>query len=71
VRYGEIETSVSKVRYEDTNAFALYVECIKSDVDLGLYSSEFSTIWPLPTKTPYENFRVHKPVFSNFKLLTV
>jgi hypothetical protein len=67
VRYGEIETSVSKVRSEDTNAFALFVECIKSDVDLGLYSSEFSTSWPLPAITPYENYRVHKPVFSNLE----
>jgi hypothetical protein len=67
VRYGEIETSVSKVRNEDTNAFAVFVECIKSDVDLGLYSSEFATSWPSPGKCAYENYRVNKPVFGDLK----
>ena len=64
VRYGEIETSVSKVRIEDTTGLAVFVECIKSDVDLGIYSSEFAVVWPCPAKSAYENYRVHQPVFS-------
>lgn len=71
VKYGEIETSVSKVRNEDTNAFAIFVECIKSDVDLNLYASEFTSVWPTPTKSAYENYRVNQPVFSNIYTLMV
>ena len=63
-RYGEIEADVSKSRSEETNALSLFFECIKSDVDLGTYASEFTLSWPEPAKTCYENYKIKQNIPS-------
>ena len=64
VRYGEIENQVSKSRSDETSSLALFVECIKKEVDLGTYGTEFNVSWPEPAKTGYENYRIREPVMS-------
>lgn len=64
VRYGEIENQVSKSRTDETSALALFVECIKKEVDLGTYWTEFNVAWSEPIKTGYENYRIREPVMN-------
>ena len=64
IRYGEIENQVSKSRSDETSALSLFVECIKKEVDVGTYGTEFNVAWPEPLKTGYENYRIREPVLS-------
>lgn len=61
-KYGEIENKVSQSRQEETTAMALFVECIKPEVDIATYGIEFTSAWPDPVKTCYENYKVKTPI---------
>ena len=68
VRYGEIENQVSKARQDETTALSLFVECIKPEIDLVTYASEFNNVWASPTYTHYESYRARKIIPSRLIL---